>query len=156
MSDPETPEGNVGPQRKQTPAKTNTLPGCVIALFLVGLAVVIGGSVILGRTELWWFPYITCAVLFVGPLLTDEPLHRRVSLSIAGGTSVLLSIALLPVFFLLFEWEWYVRHFNDKGSGLLGFFIFTSICVVLPCYGIYTLLNRLFSAADSDFRKADG
>ena len=143
MSDPSLPTDYVRPKRKSDPPDPNVMPTWItlpVVVFTISIAS--GGSVLLGRVLVWWLPVAVAAVFFFGPLLTNEPIRRRISLSIAGASTVALSYVTIPLFMLLFEWDWYERHFNDKGSGPLGFFIFTTIFVVLPAYIIYRCLMR--------------
>ena len=153
MYDPSFPTDYVRPKRKSEPPHPNVKPVWVtVPVVVFTISVASGGSVLLGRFLVWWLPFMVAAIFFFGPLLTNEPLRRRISLSIAGASTVALSYATIPLFMLLFEWDWYERHFNDKGSGLLGFFIFTCICVVLPAYMVYRCLMSFPALSDSEPR----
>ena len=121
-------------------------PGCVLIPGLTfALSLAIGGTVLMHAAGFWWFPILTATVLSIGPLLTNEPWSKRFALAIAGLGTLGLSYATFPLFFLLFEWDWYEEHFNDKGTGPLGFFIFTIGFVLTTGYLIYRVFLRLFA-----------
>jgi hypothetical protein len=150
MSDPVLPSSYVGSKRKNDLLERNFMPTWItIPAVAFAISMASGGSVLLGRVLVWWLPFAVAAIFFFGPLLTNEPLHRRLSLSIAGASTVALSYVTIPLFMLLYEWDWYERYFNDKGSGPIGFFIFTSIFVVLPAYLIYLCLVRFLGLTKS-------
>ncbi|GAA5511185.1 hypothetical protein [Novipirellula caenicola] len=149
MTNPHQPDGYVRPKRKAEPPDPNVLPDSfAIPAVLFAASFAAGGSVLLGRAVVWWAPIAAAAIMAIGSLLISEPWPRRFAFAITTVLSVVLSYATVPVFMRLYEWDWYERHFNDKGSGPLGFFAFTLLVVGVSCIVVFRaltpMLERLF------------